>query len=248
MRVQCRDRKIIVVMRPMRNIIFTILGILFPIFVSAQTLSAEVAELVSDYHQFVRQRLGVTGDFGRDTISRVIESNPYWKLVRVYDSRREYRYFMGQRLDSMRELYVKFQADKVEYGYQFYKIPIGYLEHVYPFFQKKEFDFSEYYIFYCSDDKILIHDVSTPFNVAERYYRIYELQPISQREMQKWEKRYKTDLREQRRWQRKIARIERQKAKMPPQPIRVYGFSVLSDDEWKTIIQEQCFNDKKTGK
>lgn len=236
-------------MRPVRKIIFAIIGVLFPFFVAAQTVSEEpFAKLVSEYLQYVKQRLSVTEEFSQNDFLKVIESNPYWKLEKIYDPRREYRYFKGRRLDSMRELYVKFKADKVEFCYQFYKIPSCYIEHMYPFFQRKEFELKEYHILYCSDERILMYDVSRSYNIAEKDYRIYELLPITQREMQVWEKQYKADQREQRKRQREIARIKRQKAKMPPQPIKIYGYSVLSDDEWKAIIREQCYNDDKREK
>lgn len=73
------------------------------------------------------------------------------------------------------------------------------------------------------------------------------MRPITQKEMLMWEKQYKADLRKQKKWKREKARIEKKKEKMPPEPIRIYGLLFLQDDDWRAIIREQCFNDKKRG-
>ena len=237
-------------MRLMRNIVFAAIGILFPIVVAAQTLTKEDSvAILKEYKRFVKYRLDITEEFTQNDFNQVIESKPYWRLEKIHDSYTKYEYFMGHRLDPMRELYVKFQTDKVEFCYQFYKIPFGYAEHVYPFFQREEFPLGDYDILYCSDEKILIYDVSLPIwnKIKSNNFRVYELRPITQKEMLMWEKQYKADLREQRKWERKIAGIEREKKKMQPQPIKIWGFLILTIDDWETIIREQCFNDKKRG-
>lgn len=233
-------------MQPIRKIIFAIFGILFPVFAAAQTLTAEDSvTILKAYKRFVKYKLDITEEFTWNDFNQVIESKPYWRLEKIHDSYTKYRYFMGHRLDSMRELYVKFQTDKVEFCYQFYEIPSCYAEYEYPFFQRKEFELKDYYILYCSDEKILICDISSPIwnKIKSNNFRVYELRPITQKEMLMWEKQYKADLRKQKKWKREKARIEKKKEKMPPEPIRIYGLLLLQDDDWKTIIREQCFND-----
>ena len=227
-------------MRPMRKILIVMVFLLLPLSVVAQPLMwISHQQALSLYKQVAKWRFNVEKNFTRDEINKVTSAKPFWKLAKIYDTGTIYEYFLDKRIDRMKELYVRFNNEKVEFCYQYYDIPKGYFEHQEILYPKREFTFKTFDVVYCSSEKILIRDVSLPIwnMVNSNHHRVYELYPITQQEMKLWEEKHDAEQ----------AAYYKKTGTMPPDGLTINSITdeFLSKESWVNIIASQNYEDKE---
>lgn len=156
----------------------------------------------------------------------ILLSQGYWRLRSINDNQIDYKYLAGKRLDPLKELIVKFDADRVIYFYEYYNLPYDCEEYVYPLFQTKEFKWWNSDIITLKGDTLLMHDVAASYpntfnggvlldypanNDNGKPYperasawgrvRTFELCPATSDEVARWENEFRSEQ----------AKIERQK-------------------------------------
>ena len=101
----------------------------------------------------------------------ILLSQGYWRLRSINDNQIDYKYLAGKRLDPLKELIVKFDADRVIYFYEYYNLPYDCEEYVYVAIYKRGDVAKGCYVIYPVADKLAYDLAQKLFHCRSIFFR-----------------------------------------------------------------------------